>query len=47
MTSTSAAGLALRARLPAPAPTVELAGLQLAYGRQTVLDGLDWSLLPG
>ena len=47
MTSTSAAGLALRASLPAPAPTVELAGLQLAYGRQTVLDGLDWSLLPG
>lgn len=40
-------GLVLHARLPDPAPSVTLRGVSLTYGRQTVLDGLDWSLLPG
>lgn len=39
-------GLVLHA-LPDPAPSVTLRGVALAYGGQTVLNGLDWSLLPG
>jgi len=39
--------IALHAQLPDPAPSVTLAGLRVAFGAQTVLDGLDWALLPG
>jgi ABC-2 type transport system ATP-binding protein len=42
-----AASIALHAPLPDPAPSVTLAGLRVAFGAQTVLDGLDWALLPG
>ena len=28
-------------------PAISLQGLQLRYGRQTVLDGIDWQLMPG
>jgi ABC-2 type transport system ATP-binding protein len=41
------AGLGLRAAGAAPPPSVSLQGITLGYGRQQVLDGLDWSLLPG
>lgn len=30
-----------------PSPSVNLSGLHLNYGAQTVLNGLDWQLLPG
>jgi ABC-2 type transport system ATP-binding protein len=41
------ASIALHAPLPDPAPSVTLNGLRVAFGAQTVLDGLDWALLPG
>ena len=41
------ATISLHAPLPDPAPSVTLAGLRVAFGAQTVLDGLDWALLPG
>ncbi len=44
---TSAMSMTLNAKPPEPAPTAALTGVHLAYGRQTVLDGLDWALLPG
>src|SRR3954467_4533522 len=31
----------------AAAPCLSLQGLRVAFGRQVVLDGLDWSLAPG
>ena len=40
-------GLALRAAADLPAPSVQLQGLSVAYGKQAVIQGLDWSLLPG
>jgi ABC-2 type transport system ATP-binding protein len=43
----SSASIALHAPQPDPAPSVTLAGLRVAFGAQTVLDGLDWALLPG
>jgi ABC-2 type transport system ATP-binding protein len=41
------AGVALHAAWPNPAPSVEARGLRAGYGGQTVIDGLDWALLPG
>lgn len=41
------ASIALHAPLPDPAPSVTLTGLRVAFGTQTVLNGLDWALLPG
>jgi len=43
----STAGITLHAAAPLPRATVQLQGLQLRYGTHTVLDGLDWQLLPG
>jgi len=45
----SAASLTLHASstLTEARPSVAIEGLRVAYGRQTVLDGLDWSLLAG
>jgi ABC-2 type transport system ATP-binding protein len=43
----STAGITLHAAAPLPSATVQLQGLQLRYGTRTVLDGLDWQLLPG
>ncbi len=43
----SSASIALHAPQPDPAPSVTVAGLHVAFGTQTVLDGLDWALLPG
>jgi ABC-2 type transport system ATP-binding protein len=45
--STAAAALALHAPPDDPPPSVVLQGVALRYGRQTVLQGLDWALLPG
>jgi ABC-2 type transport system ATP-binding protein len=46
-TIVGAASLALHAPLPSPPPSVTARGLRLGYGHQTVIDGLDWDLLPG
>ncbi len=45
----SSAGLVLSSAVAAPAmaPRVEIEGLTLAYGRQPVLQGLQWRLDPG
>ena len=47
----SAAGLQLATPLSsqsaALSPAVRLQGLRLRYGAQTVLDGIDWQLMPG
>ena len=47
--SASSAGLVLSSALarPSMAPRVEIEGLTLAYGRQPVLQGLQWRLEPG
>lgn len=39
--------LSLHGEPPAPAPTVSVRGVGLAYGAQPVLTGLDWTLVPG
>lgn len=41
------AGWRLRADPLLPSATVELSGVHLAYGKQPVLAGVDWTLLPG
>lgn len=43
----AARSLSLRPPAPTPAPTVSVRALALAYGAQPVLDGLDWTLVPG
>ncbi|HLO94872.1 MAG TPA: hypothetical protein VK195_11180, partial [Burkholderiaceae bacterium] len=47
----NSAGLQLAAPLAsqsaALSPAISLQGLQLRYGTQTVLDGIDWQLMPG
>jgi len=40
-------GMTLHAPQPGPAASVTARGLHVGYGKQTVLDGLDWSLRPG
>jgi ABC-2 type transport system ATP-binding protein len=40
-------GMTLHAPPPEPAASVTARGLRVGYGKQTVIDGLDWSLLPG
>lgn len=47
--SDSSAGLVLSSAVaePSMAPRVEIEGLTLAYGRQPVLQGLQWRLHPG
>jgi ABC-2 type transport system ATP-binding protein len=47
LTTSSSASVSLHAGLPDPAPSVAASGLRVAHGTQTVIDGLDWSLLPG
>jgi ABC-2 type transport system ATP-binding protein len=51
MTMTSIAldrsGLALHAMPSLAQPSVQVRGLHVAFGRQVVLDGLDWNLQPG
>ena len=46
-TTPSSAGVALHATPPDPAPSVTASGLCVGHGTQTVIDGLDWALLPG
>ena len=46
-TPSSSAGVALHATPPDPAPSVTASGLCVGHGTQTVIDGLDWALLPG
>ncbi len=46
-TRSNTTGLALRAAADLPAPSVQLEGLSVAYGKQAVIQNLDWSLLPG
>jgi len=43
----SSSAWALHAPLPDPAASVSLSGVRVAFGAQTVLDGLGWALLPG
>lgn len=43
----SAVGMSLHAAQPQPAASVRVQGLRLTYGTHTVLDGLEWELLPG
>ena len=43
----AAAGLSMHGALPAPSSSVSLAGIEVAYGKQSVLRGVDWRLEPG
>jgi ABC-2 type transport system ATP-binding protein len=46
-TLTASASVGLHAALPDPAPSVSVSGLRAGYGARTVIDALDWELLPG
>lgn len=47
MNTLSKPAVGLLAQRALPAASASLQGVQMRYGTQTVLDGLDWQLLPG